>query len=93
MSSLRRADLLALSNLRNDGRKAREIRRMRIQMGCCDVSMSNNSNTSGSAIVQMGLTSVMATVSGPMDCTRKSDEIADRCVDMIVHVNNTSMKR
>jgi len=75
MSSLRRADLLALSNLRNDGRKAHEIRRMRVQMGC-----ASNNDTTGSAIVQMGLTSVMATVTGPMDCTRKSDELADRAV-------------
>lgn len=75
MSSLRRSDLLALSNLRNDGRKPHEIRRMRVQMSC-----ASKNDTSGSAIVQMGLTSVMATVSGPMDCTRKSDELSDRAI-------------
>ena len=72
MSSIRRTDLLALSNLRNDGRKQEEIRRMRIQMG--PLGDSNG----GSALVEMGLTVVLATVRGPMECTRRSDELPDR---------------
>jgi len=73
MSSLRRTDLLALSNLRNDGRKPHEIRRMRIQMGCCG-------DSKGSAVVEMGLTTALATVSGPTECLRRSDERSDRAV-------------
>lgn len=78
MSSLRRTDLLALSNLRNDGRKPQEIRRMRIQMGssCC----SSGGDIRGSAIVEMGLTTALATVTGPTECARRSDELPDRAV-------------
>jgi ribonuclease PH len=72
MTSIRRTDLLALSNLRNDGRKAEEIRRMRIQMGPLGDSVG------GSALVEMGLTAVLATVRGPLECTRRSDELSDR---------------
>lgn len=76
MSSLRRTDLLALSNLRNDGRKPNEIRRMTVQMS----PLTNASSTNGSALVQMGLTSVLCAVSGPIDCARRSDELSDRAV-------------
>jgi exosome complex component RRP41 len=71
--SIRRTDLLALSNLRNDGRKPHEIRRIQLQMGVVPGSV-------GSAIVQMGLTSCLAVVSGPMECTRRSDELVDRAI-------------
>lgn len=79
MSSLRRTDLLALSGLRNDGRKAHEIRRLRIQMGCVSAG-----DCQGSAIVEMGLTKVLATVVGPSDCLRRVDEHPERA---IVEVN------
>lgn len=73
-SSLRRTDILALSNLRNDGRKAEEIRRMRIQIG------ASSEKVGGSALVEMGLTVALATVCGPMECTRRSEELPDRYV-------------
>ena len=76
MSSIRRTDLLALSNLRNDGRKPHEIRRMRIQMGCCGLG----GDVRGSALVEMGLTTALATVNGPTECARRSDELPDRAV-------------
>eukprot|EP01083_Nonionella_stella_P001551 4453_1 len=78
MSSLRRTDLLALSNLRNDGRKPNEIRRMTIEMS--PLTNSAGSNVTGSALVQMGLTSVLCAVIGPVDCARRSDELSDRAV-------------
>ena len=74
MSSLRRTDLLALSNLRNDGRKPHEIRRIRIQMGCCSGSCN------GSAAVEMGLTVALATCTEPTECRRRTDERPDRAV-------------
>jgi exosome complex component RRP41 len=82
-SSIRRTDLLALSNLRNDGRKPDEIRRMRIQMG--GISNNNNSNTTGdgvggSALIEMGLTIALATVRGPMACARRLEELPDRAI-------------
>mmetsp|Transcript_5164 Transcript_5164/g.7476 ORF Transcript_5164/g.7476 Transcript_5164/m.7476 type:complete len:276 (+) Transcript_5164:119-946(+) len=73
-SVLRRADLLTLSNLRNDGRKPHEIRRIRIQMGAVA------ENSGGSAVVEMGLTTVLAMVRGPIECSRRSDEISDRAI-------------
>lgn len=72
-AAIRRTDLLALSNLRNDGRKPHEIRRMRIQMGVMPDAI-------GSAVVDMGLTTVLAVVRGPTECARRSDELADRAV-------------
>lgn len=75
-SSLRRADLLALSNLRNDGRKPDEIRRLRVQLGC----LGTNSTSGGSALVEMGLTMALASVQGPMECARRADELPDRAV-------------
>lgn len=65
-STLRRTDLLALSNLRNDGRKPHEIRRMRIQI------------TDQGALVEMGLTTVLAMVRGPIECNRRAEEAPDR---------------
>jgi len=76
MSSLRRTDLLALSNLRNDGRKPNEIRRMTIQLS----PLTNSTCTNGSALLQMGLTTVLCVVVGPLDCVRRSDEMADKAL-------------
>lgn len=76
-TSLRRADLLSLSNLRNDGRKPAEIRRLRVQMGCVQES---GTAVGGSALVEMGLTIALATVRGPMECARRSDELSDRAM-------------
>ena len=72
LSSLR-TDLIALSNLRNDGRKPHEVRRIQIRMGIVPGNI-------GSAIVQMGLTSCLAIVNGPMECVRRSDELSDRAI-------------
>jgi exosome complex component RRP41 len=74
-ASIRRTDLLALSNLRNDGRKPHEIRRMRVQM-----SPLSTSTISGSALVEMGLTVALATIRGPVDCARRSDEHPDKAI-------------
>ncbi|KAG7351869.1 exosome complex exonuclease Rrp41 [Nitzschia inconspicua] len=78
-SSIRRTDLLALSNLRNDGRKPGEIRRMRVQMGA-NTNTGDGGGVGGSALVDMGLTSALATVRGPMACARRSDELPDRAM-------------
>jgi exosome complex component RRP41 len=78
-SSIRRTDLLALSNLREDGRRPEEIRRLRIQLGPLA------STSGGSALVEMGLTVALATVQGPIACIRRSDERPDRAVlDVVV---------
>lgn len=80
-SSIRRTDLLALSNLRNDGRKAHEIRRMRVQLGPVASALSSKTEAvGGSALVESGLTVVLATAKGPLACLRRSDELPDRAV-------------
>ena len=73
-SSIRRTDLLALSNLRHDGRKPHEIRRLRMQLGAAA------GTAGGSALLEMGLTSALAVVRGPVACNRRSDELVDRAV-------------
>jgi len=83
-ASIRRTDLLSLSNLRNDGRRHSEIRRLKIQIG----PLSSSSSVGGSALVEMGLTVALATVRGPIECARRSDELADRgIVDVIVKMS------
>lgn len=77
-SSIRRTDLLALSNLRDDGRRPHEIRRLRVQLG--PLASGGSSNGGGSALVEMGLTVAMATVTGPLACLRRSDELPDRAL-------------
>lgn len=80
MSSLRRTDLLTLSNLRNDGRKPSEIRRTLIQIGPLNGGSTSSSGVSGSAIIQMGLTIALASVCGPTDCARRSEELSDKAL-------------
>lgn len=76
-TSIRRSDILALSNLREDGRKPHEIRRMRIQLGPLQ---SSSDAQSGSALVEMGLTVALASVRGPVETQRRSDELPDRAI-------------
>lgn len=85
-SSLRRTDILALSNLRNDGRRQEEIRRMRIQMGPLAIGATDimGESVGGSALVEMGLTVALATVRGPIECIRRSDELVDRYVTNLI---------
>jgi len=80
--SLRRTDLLSLSNLRNDGRKPGEIRRVEIQMGPL-----SDASVAGSCLFHMGLTTALATVRGPIECSRRSDEIVDRaCLEVNLRI-------
>ena len=74
--SLRRTDLLTLSNLRNDGRKPNELRRFMVQLS----PLERSNGTNGSALVQMGLTTVLCAVIGPLDCAKRSDELSDRAI-------------
>lgn len=79
-ASIRRTDLLSLSNLRNDGRKPHEIRRLRIQIGPLQQVGESSNSCTGSALVEMGLTKAFATVTGPTSCLRRTDERSDRAI-------------
>lgn len=67
MVSIRRTDLLTLANLRNDGRKPHEVRRMNAVF-----------DENGTVMWSQGLTRVQAKIFGPTDCQRRSDERNDR---------------
>ena len=69
MSSVRRQDILSLCNLRQDGRKQHEIRRIN-----CNLRPLNDNSVASSSIFQLGLTKILCTVEGPMECSRRSDE-------------------
>jgi len=77
-SSLRRHDVLSLAHLRTDGRKPHEIRRIQIQLG--PLSCSVGATASGSCLLRMGLTTVLACVYGPNDCPRRDEELVDQAV-------------
>jgi exosome complex component RRP41 len=70
----RRLDVLSLAQLRKDGRRPNEIRRVKIELGC----VMNDSCSTGSCLFEMGLTSVLASVMGPTECSRRSEELPDR---------------
>lgn len=72
--SSRRLDVLSLAQLRKDGRRPNEIRRVKIDLGC----VMNDSCSTGSCLFEMGLTSVLASVMGPTECSRRSEELPDR---------------
>lgn len=74
--SIRRSDILSLSNLREDGRLPHEIRRTRVLMS----PLAQSPSVGGSALIEMGLTMVIATARGPVECQRRSDELPDRAV-------------
>lgn len=81
-SSLRRTDILALSHLRQDGRKPHELRRLRVQMmGAASTA------SSGQATLQVGLTTVTATVHGPMPCRSRKEELNDRAFLQVIVQN------
>ena len=87
MASLRRSDILSLIHLRSDGRRPHEIRHMSCHLGAlpsttdCGSALPTSA-CSGSAMVSMGLTQVLAVVRGPADVTRRSEESPDRYVIM-----------
>lgn len=72
----RRLDVLSLAQLRKDGRRPNEIRRVKIELGC----VMNDSSSTGSCLFEMGLTSVLASVMGPSECARRNEELPDRAV-------------
>jgi len=75
-NSLRRQDILALCNLRQDGRKKDEIRRLYCNLR--PLHTGTNSCHGGSCLFEMGLTRVLVSVSGPTECARRSDESVDK---------------
>ena len=42
--------------------------------------LSSSSSVGGSALVEMGLTVALASVRGPFECSRRSDELVDRAI-------------
>lgn len=80
-SSIRRTDLLALASLRADGRLSNEIRTIQVRLGY----VTSSGSTSGSALLKVGLTTVLCSIHGPADCERQSDQNPTKAnLDVIV---------
>ncbi|CAM9919647.1 unnamed protein product [Ascophyllum nodosum] len=71
-----KADFMSLAGLRPDGRRSREIRRVRCRFGVFK-------GADGSAYLEMGQTKVIAIVKGPREVTRRYDD--RRHDEAIVH--------
>ncbi|CAM9869715.1 unnamed protein product [Ectocarpus fasciculatus] len=65
-----RADFISLAGLRPDGRRGREIRRVRSRFGVFK-------GADGSAYLEMGQTKIIAIVKGPREVTRRQDRKYD----------------
>ena len=77
-ASIHRNDILSLAGLRDDGRRPHDLRHVRIQMGVVSSVVSSDAGVGGSALIEMGLTVALATVRGPIDCARRTDELPDK---------------
>ncbi|KAG5175397.1 ribosomal protein S5 domain 2-type protein [Tribonema minus] len=68
-----RLDFISLAGLRPDGRRAKEIRRIRCRLGVLR-------EADGSAYLEMGQTKVIAIVKGPHEVSRRSDMLIDKAI-------------
>lgn len=68
-----KADFISLAGLRPDGRRGREIRRVRCRFGVFK-------GADGSAYLEMGQTKVIAMVKGPREVTRRQDRKYDMAI-------------
>mmetsp|Transcript_6969 Transcript_6969/g.8427 ORF Transcript_6969/g.8427 Transcript_6969/m.8427 type:complete len:240 (-) Transcript_6969:738-1457(-) len=82
--------VLSVSGLRDDGRRATEVRKLKCQLGTVG-------NHDGSATVHMGLTVVNATVQGPREVSHfqdaKHDRAILRCTVCIAPFSSTERKK
>ena len=67
---VRRSDFLSPEGLRVDGRRAGEVRRLRLRLGASAAS-------DGSAYLEQGNTKVLATVSGPHEAAHRGKAVHD----------------
>jgi len=82
-------DFISVCGLRGDGRRPQELRRLRCRLGLLPFS-------DGSAQLEQGNTSVLASVAGPREPTQRSDLQLDRCtisVDLSFAAFATGEKR
>ncbi|CAM9516801.1 unnamed protein product [Discosporangium mesarthrocarpum] len=70
---MNKADFISLAGLRPDGRRAREIRRVRCRFGVFK-------GADGSAYLEMGQTKVIAIVKGPREVNRRADMRHDQAI-------------
>ena len=67
-------DFLAISGLRKDGRRPDEVRRVRCRLGRSSSAGAHGARVDGSAYLEMGLTKVLALVSGPHEARRSAEQ-------------------
>mmetsp|Transcript_54949 Transcript_54949/g.130466 ORF Transcript_54949/g.130466 Transcript_54949/m.130466 type:complete len:249 (-) Transcript_54949:41-787(-) len=68
-----KVEFVDLCGLRVDGRRPGELRKVHAKLGVV-------SNATGSALLEQGISKVVASVSGPHECTQRSLEQHDRAV-------------
>ena len=67
-------DFLAVSGLRKDGRRPDEVRSVRCRLGRSSSAGAHGARVDGSAYLEMGLTKVLALVSGPHEARRSAEQ-------------------
>mmetsp|Transcript_22877 Transcript_22877/g.29879 ORF Transcript_22877/g.29879 Transcript_22877/m.29879 type:complete len:246 (+) Transcript_22877:109-846(+) len=70
---MNRSDIISLAGLRSDGRRAREIRRIRCRFGPV-----NHHGYDGSAYIEQGQTKILCVVRGPHEPDRRLE--GDQCI-------------
>lgn len=68
-----RVEYVNISGLRIDGRRPKELRKITCQLGV-------HPSADGSAVVELGLTKVLATVSGPREALRRHETQHDQAI-------------
>jgi len=76
---MQNADILALANLRVDGREHSQLREVK-----CKLNISLNAD--GSVYFEQGLNKVLVNVHGPMEPQRRVDSSIDRVCDSIFEI-------
>lgn len=66
-------EVISPEGFRMDGRRPEELRRMSCELG-------QGTRSDGSALFIQGNTKVIASIYGPVECTRRADALHDRCV-------------
>lgn len=88
---MQNADILALADLRLDGRRRNEIRQLKLNLGVVEMA-------DGSAYLEQGLNKILVTIHGPQEPQRRSDQLHNEvgvlsCTILTASFSGTERKR